>query len=252
MEMRAYTQPGSLSCMKVIALSILAASVSLVAQKPLPFPDSADPAKAVWCAAGEGVQNVWFRRVVQIGKGCTAMRVYLSCDDEANVFIDGTQVGRHLSHQNLTVFDLLPPEAGALTIGVHAKNWGSNAALAAWIVWRDAAGEHSVVTDAEWKLTTTETADWGKPKFDDRRWEPAAVNDRRSAVFGRTVYNGAPNVVYIISAFLPSVEPIEQALARLREAPDRDAAAKALEALDRAVMEARAELWKKPVRPLPR
>jgi hypothetical protein len=71
-------------------------------------------------------------------------------------------------------------------------------------------------------------------------------------MFGRTVYNGAPNVIYVISAFLPSVEPIEQAIARLRAAPDREAAVKALDALDRAVMEARAGLWKKPVRPPPR
>jgi hypothetical protein len=233
--------------MNAIALCLFAACAPPVAQDPLPFPDRAGPAKRVWCAAGETVAELWFRRVVEIGKGCTSLRIYVSCDNEATVFVGGTVAGTNDSHQELTVIDLLPPAAGPLTVGVHAKNHGSNAALAAWIVWHDAAGDHAVVTDAQWRLTAVEVAEWARPGFDDRRWE-AAVGDHESA-FGRTVYNGQPTAVRIVSAFLPSVEPIERALADLRAAPDRAAAAKALDALERAVMRARAEMWQKPARP---
>src|SRR5262245_40006652 len=81
--------------------------------------DSAAPAKRIWSASMQEQQEVWFRRTVDLAKPGTKVRVWFSCDNECEVFVDGRQVGTGNDHQQLTLARLAQPLTGKVTIAVH-------------------------------------------------------------------------------------------------------------------------------------
>jgi hypothetical protein len=215
---------------------------SLPAQ--IPINEKAGPAKRIWAAPMQEHQEVWFRRTLEFAVPGAKPRLYFSCDNECTVFVNGREVGTCSDHQQLTVVGLDEPLRGKVTIGVHAKNTGGPAALSLWLLWDEADGQHEMHTDEEWRVSPKEVEKWADPKFDDSKWDAAVPNF--DTTFGRALYNGAPTAVRIVNAMTASVDPIARALEELRFAADREAAMKALDKIERAVMEARARLWQKP------
>lgn len=206
--------------------------------------DSAGSAQRIWARTKEE-PDVWFRRSMELTKPAKSARVYFSCDNECTVFVNGLEAGSCAEHQDLTVVDLVaPPPKGKLTLAVHARNTGGPGALVLWFLWEDADGKHELVTDKEWRLSETEAAKWLEPAFDDSKWETATAEF--STEFGKNTYNGTPSKVNLVNQLTPAFGPIDQAVAALRSAKDRDAALKALEELDRAVVRAREHVWRMP------
>jgi hypothetical protein len=219
-------------------------ALALLATAPpsqVTIPDTAGPAKRIWAPVMQEQQEAWFRRTIDVAKPGTKPRLWFSCDNECTVFVDGREVGTCNDHQQLTMVALERALQGKVTIAVHAKNTGGPAALSLWLLWDAADGQHEVITDEHWRVTTTPAGKWNEPQFDDRDWDAAVPNFETT--FGRNLYNGVPAAVRVFNAMTPNVEPIERALDELRRAADREAAKQALDAIDRAVMAARARLW---------
>lgn len=212
----------------------------LHAQVPAETPG---PAKRIWSAAMQERQEVWFRRTIDLTRPGTKARLWFSCDNECTVFVNGTEVGRSTDHQELTMVPLDKALNGKVTIAVHARNTGGPAALALWLLWEDAAGWQEMTTDETWRVSGAEVAKWNEVAFDDSTWEAAVPNF--DSTFGLNLYNGKPTVVRILNHIAPLADPIARGVDDLRGAADRAAAMKALDAIERAVMDARARLWQK-------
>ncbi len=237
-------------------LALLAFPLSAQVQPPTPTParapitDTAGPAKRIWCSTPRDIQEVWFRRTLDFKQPGARPRLWFSCDNECTVFVNGKPVGTCIDHQQLCCAQLDQPLTGKTTIAVHAKNTGSCAAMSLWLLWDDAGGAHEMVTDENWRASTSEAEHWNEPAFDDSQWELATPNF--DTTFGRNLYNGEPTAVHWFNAMTPLAEPIARGLDELRRAGDRDAARKALDAIERAVMEARTKLWQQPATPTKR
>lgn len=204
----------------------------------------APPAKRIWAAQTQDQQEVWFRRTIDLAKKSTSTQVSFSCDNECTVFVNGQAVGACDHHQNLTVVDLGALPEGKVTLAVHATNTGGPAALVLWFVWSDADGRHHVVTDAQWRVSEEEVEGWQSTTFDDSLWALAAAN--QESAFGRCTYNALPKLVHRNNAYTLALAPIEKAVAALRTVRDQAGALSALDDLERAVAQARAQVWRTP------
>lgn len=236
---------NTIAAMRALPTTFVLALLATALSAQVTIPDTAGPAKRIWAPTMQDQQEAWFRRTIEFVKPGTKPRLWFSVDNECTVYVDGREVGTCNDHQQLTMVALDKPPQGKVTIAVHAKNTGGPAALSLWLLWDEADGQHELVTDEHWRCTTTAVDKWNEPAFDDRLWDQAVPNF--DTTFGRNLYNGTPTGLRVFNAMTPSVEPIERALEELRRATDREAAQRALDAIDRAVMAARARLWQKPV-----
>lgn len=207
-------------------------------------PADAGPAMRIWAHAERGHQELWFRRSVELTELPKRATLVFSCDNVATVFVNGEQVAHCKFWEELTIIDVLPHlKKGKNTIAIHAKNEGSCAALAAWFLTTDGKGNQTeVVTDAEWRYAEDEHEGWAKPDFDDSDWN--AANATFATPYGKNVYGMEPNRLHFENALSKTTNAIELALQQLRAARTPEAAQKALDAIDRAVMNTRAALWK--------
>ncbi|MFY9341135.1 MAG: hypothetical protein WAT39_01510 [Planctomycetota bacterium] len=223
--------------------SLVPALLALALPAQVAITDTAGAAKRIWAAPMLEHQEVWFRRTLEFAKPGTKPRLWFSCDNECTVFVNGREVGTCIDHQQLTMVGLEQPLRGKVTVAVHAKNTGGPAALSLWLLWEEADGQHEMCTDEQWRVSTAAAEKWSEPQFDDSRWDAAVPNF--DTTFGLNLYNGTPTAVRIVNAMTPDVEPIARALDELRAAGDAETALKALDKIERAVMAARARLWRK-------
>src|SRR5262245_17121018 len=93
---------------------LLLSSFTVPAQ--VAIPDTAAPAKRIWCATMLEHQDAWFRRTLEFTKPGQKPRLYFSCDNECEVFVDGREVGACNDHQQLTIVTLEEALRGKVTI----------------------------------------------------------------------------------------------------------------------------------------
>ncbi|MCR9244949.1 MAG: hypothetical protein NXI31_07945 [bacterium] len=237
-------------------LCVLGQGIPRPLQDPAPLdPAAAGPAMRIWSHRELGMQEVWFRREFKLTAVPDEATFVFSCDNEATVFVNGKRVAHSEHWEELTVVDVTRLLVkGKNVIAIHAKNTGSCAALAAWLTWESAAKKAvpgvpavvatggEIVTDADWVYADEEHDDWAAVAFDASKWN--AANATLETPFGNNVYNGKPLRLRFENGRSASAQAIERALAQFRAARTPAAAQKALDALDRAVMDARARLWK--------
>lgn len=202
---------------------------------------TASPAKRIW-ASDKALEDVWFRRTIELPAPCKSARLVFSCDNECTVFVNTQEVGSCTDHGDLVVVDIPPPDKGRLTLAVRGKNTGGPGALVLWLLWEDGDGTHELVTDADWRINTSEVEKWTSPALDDTGWDLASADQQTD--FGKNTYNGAPVHIRVVNQLTQAADAIDEALAALRAAEDRSAALKALDDLDRAVVRARDAAWK--------
>ncbi|MCA8953744.1 MAG: hypothetical protein KDE27_29805 [Planctomycetes bacterium] len=212
---------------------------------PLPFADSAGPAIRIWSKAELDTQELWFRRELKLDADIAEATLVFSCDNVATVFVNGEQVAHCDRWEDITIVDIARLlKKGDNTIAIHAVNEGSNAALAAWVSWRDAAGNiGGIVTDKQWRYSEREVNGWQQPGFDASRW--TAANATLPTAYGQNTYGYPPQNRHYVNGLSAEADAIEAALRRFRSAASPAEAQQALDALDRAVMKARAEVWKR-------
>ena len=239
---------AQLSCqtMRARLIACMSLLAGLLAQQDSPPLDAsaAGAAKRIWGARLQEQQELWFRRSVTLQKPAKAATLVFSCDNGCTVFLNGQKVGASDDWETLTIVDVTEAMlAGDNTLAVHAVNTSSSAAMAVWLYWQDetgAAGE--VVSGKDWRVAEQEFVGWAENKFDDRKW-PFAV-EQGDAKFGKNVYNGKPREIVYRLAFHQSAEAMAKHLHALRCARNAADAERALEAMERALNEARAKVWK--------
>lgn len=221
--------------------AILALGTCAVGQTQALDPAAAGEASRIWSSDMQEQQTAWFRRGFDFPEGVESARLVVTCDNACVVYVNGAEVLRSSTWEEVVVVDLddLPRHN---LIAIEATNCGGPAALACWLLWTDADGSsHELVTDANWRVATAARDGWNQPDFDDRKWEAATPNF--TSYFGKNLYNGSPTRIRFENRFAKAADAIEEGLPALRAARDRAAALRAIDALERAIAAARRQIW---------
>jgi alpha-L-rhamnosidase len=150
-------------------------------------PAATDAAAARWIAYPEGepekaapVGAQYFRRTFEIPADRAVARAvfYVTGDNQASAFVNGHHVGDARSFRSLSEFsivDALQPGRNTVAVAVHNVGDGPNpAGLIAVVRIEFAEGDPLVVTtDAQWRASNAEAADWNAAAFDDSAWAAA-------------------------------------------------------------------------------
>jgi fibronectin type 3 domain-containing protein len=93
--------------------------------------------------------------------------VVVTGDNGVEVFVNGASVGTSDDWKQATT--ALKNLSDGDVVAVHATDAGGVAGFVAQIEWNG----HTAVTDASWKVSTTEVTDWETKAFDDGGWDNA-------------------------------------------------------------------------------
>ncbi|MES2706018.1 MAG: c-type cytochrome [Verrucomicrobiota bacterium] len=148
----------------------------------------------IWTSGKPGSEPVYFRRAFDIKEVTPAIRLVLSCDNSAEVFVNGTPVGKTTEWQEplrVKIGPFLKP--GRNVIAVKAGNEGGTAGLVARV---DTGARPNVVLDEsgpDWKQTVTLSPGWEKAEFADTSWTAAtAIAKLGAAPWGNVFAPPAP------------------------------------------------------------
>jgi alpha-L-rhamnosidase len=141
-----------------------------------------DDAKWVWHAAApaEGATQEWrhFRRSFELpgDRQIASATLLLTADDHAEVYVNGTKLGRAGSWRRLHRMEVDGLKAGRNTLAIAVDNAvGSPAALVGKLRVDFEDGEPLILPiDASWKVSPAAADGWETPDFDDSAW-PAAT-----------------------------------------------------------------------------
>jgi len=147
--------------------------------------------KWIWSADANNHNKVFFR--TKYDPSQNAM-IKATGDNEIEIYKNGEFLSSGLVWSNVK-FIPAHLEPGDL-IGFRGVDRGGIGAVIGEIVRRDAQGNLStVVTDASWKVSTTEVSGWEYQDFDDSEWLGATV----VAAFGKAPWGTPASLSYVSS-----------------------------------------------------
>jgi putative heme-binding domain-containing protein len=135
----------------------------------------------IWSPAYEKddvpVGNCYFRKTFTVTKAELA-QVHVVCDNQYELYVNGKLVGRGADWRKMDVHDvtkLLVP--GTNVVAIKGTNTDPGAAgLAARVIVKQVGGTfESYSTDASWRTSVKEFANWTQPNVRDTVWVPAKV-----------------------------------------------------------------------------
>jgi hypothetical protein len=147
--------------------------------------------KWIWSSDANNHNKVFFR--TKYDPSQNAM-IKATGDNEIEIYKNGEFLS---SGVNWSSIKFIPAhiESGDL-IGFNGVDHGGIGAVIGEITWRDAQGNlSSLVTDASWKVSTTEVSGWEFQDFDDSEWLGATA----VAAFGKAPW-GTPTLLSYISS----------------------------------------------------
>ena len=121
-------------------------------------------------------QTCYFRRTFQAANVEIA-EMAITADDEYQLFVNGTEVGKGSDWHQLDVYDIRPYLIDGLNaIAVSSTNNADGAAgLVARVNVRQKGNtDVSYSTNSEWKTSLNEVEGWTYRRFDDGKWAAAA------------------------------------------------------------------------------
>lgn len=118
----------------------------------------------IWANPQGAGEFAWFRKTFELAKVPVHAQLFVSCDNEAEIWVNGKQLGFNPDWRTPSVFDLGPLLVeGQNLIAVAGKDWekgGSKAALMALAAFSDGS---YLGTDASWSVATKVEGDWNQP-----------------------------------------------------------------------------------------
>ena len=135
---------------------------------PLPGNNEASGLSWIWSNKSGAGEFAWFRRTISLAEVPARALLFVSCDNEAEIWLNGKRIGKNPDWRTPTVLDLRPLlVTGENLIAVAGKDWekgGGKAALLALAAFTDNAGKTRYLsTDASWQAAGKEVATWSTP-----------------------------------------------------------------------------------------
>jgi len=129
--------------------------------------------------------SVYFRKEFEV-KRLESAKIQITCDNEYELFVNGTKVGADSDWMNIETYDIAKLiAAGKNVVAIHAKNEAQgHAGLVAALTVERGKGKQGkgkqgvhVVTDKSWLASKVAADKWQSPGFqikpDDKSWQPA-------------------------------------------------------------------------------
>lgn len=160
--------------------------------------NSALPApKWIWTSPRpKADQTAYFRKEFQINGGVTGAKLFITCDDEWQVFLDGQVVAKGDLWKEPTVVDITKAfgnpgdQNGRHTVAVRGHNRGASPAglLMRLVVQGRGSRATTIVTDESWRASLQPKDGWQKQTFDHGTWPVVAtVGKLGDAPWGPTI-----------------------------------------------------------------
>jgi len=161
----------------VLFLTFAISFPSLYAQgggKEMDWLTSGTKAQWIWNAEGGVEKVIRFRKTFEISGKVKAARLYTTCDNQAELWVNGKMIGKSpdwpqpIYHKDASEWI----QSGGNVIAIQGKNAGGVAALVFKLEVDLESGEKlEIVSRPDWKATREAVKeDWKKEGFDDSAW----------------------------------------------------------------------------------
>jgi len=128
-----------------------------------PPPKQLERLSWIWSNKQGTGKHAWFRKTFWVGDNIDKAVLFVSCDNEADLFLNGRALGKNPDWRTPSVFDLKPLlKPGTNIVAVAARDWGDGekAALLAMIQMSDDKRSFFIPTDETWKVAKKKHAGW--------------------------------------------------------------------------------------------
>ena len=131
---------------------------------PIPQADEAKGLSWIWLnKAGTG-EFAWFRKTFALTELPQQASLFVSCDNEAVIWVNGKRLGKNPDWQTPSVFDLRPLLVkGQNLIAVAGKDWEKGKAKAALVAVVALPEQKYIGTDASWLVSDKLQSGWNQP-----------------------------------------------------------------------------------------
>lgn len=154
---------------------------------PVPQGDKAKGLSWIWANRRGTGEFAWFRRTFQLKTVPKTAQLFVSCDNEAEIFINGKAFGKAPDWREPSVFDLRPfLIPGENLIAVAAKDWvkgGSKAALVAMMAFSDGT---YIGTDDSWFVSDKLKPRWNRGDRPNGFTKATVVAKHGASPWGKT------------------------------------------------------------------
>lgn len=135
---------------------------------------AAEKAQWIWGTKGEGV--VLLRHSFDLPAGVQSAVVTVTGDDGFKLFLNGKPVASANDWNNPQSADARPHlRKGRNVLAVMGRNAAGEEGVCLRLDMETGTGEQVVVTNGDWKWSSTEEDGWSEPGFDDRQWRKVRV-----------------------------------------------------------------------------
>jgi len=121
----------------------------------------------IWANAGGTSEWAYVRTAIALNTQPEKALMFLSCDNEADVWINGKPAGRNPDWREPSVIDIRPYlHVGTNLVAIRGKDWqgGSMASMSVLIALSEADGKvRYIPSNAQWEASETEIENWEKP-----------------------------------------------------------------------------------------
>ncbi|MDG1358346.1 MAG: DUF1553 domain-containing protein [Akkermansiaceae bacterium] len=124
---------------------------------------------------GRGHVFTHFRRTFKLAKVPRSVQLFVSCDNEADIWINGHKVQGNKDWREPTVVNITKQlKKGDNLIAIRGKDWEFGAGLAALFAYMHSSDGNHLVTDSSWQAAVKAGGGWEK-KAKVEGFTPAAV-----------------------------------------------------------------------------
>ena len=136
----------------------------LTSDFPIPEKGEAEGLSWIWANPTGSGEFAWFRKTFTLDEIPKRAQLFVSCDNEAEIWVNGQALGKNPDWRTPSVFELQHLLVkGDNLIAVAAKDWekgGGKAALVALAMFSDGT---SMGTDSSWLVSATPQRRWQHP-----------------------------------------------------------------------------------------
>lgn len=192
----------------ILAVSALAAAAEAPKAAPAPLPPI-EKATWIWCAGDDGNQTdfiCYFRKAFTLDDVPATADVLVTADNAYELYVNGSLVGGDSEWKIVGRYDIKHLLArGANVIAVRGINVGGPGGLLVAARIELKTGPLEIVTDATWRTTLKEDAQFTQAEYNDSAWAaPIVLGKMGVAPWGKLAW---------------TPDPAAQAASGFREAP---------------------------------
>ena len=170
-----------------VKIDAAALAASLKNQFPVPKQHESKGLSWIWANETGSGEFAWFRKSFSLEKIPEQVLLYVSCDNEAEIWINGKWLGKNPDWRTPSVFDLRPLlSEGENVLAIAGKDWVRGGAKAALVAAVAMPNREYLFTDESWRVSDREIEGWNRRDEPDGFRQASLLAAHGSAPWGDT------------------------------------------------------------------